>query len=79
MEKNKNSQFSKYNAFLAQLVEYLHGKQKVAGSSPVKGYFFLKSKQCQKLCYSSQHSNTLFVGKTISSGLNFESYFLATN
>ena len=24
-------------AFLTQLVEYLHGKQKVAGSNPVKG------------------------------------------
>lgn len=26
------------NAFLTQLVEYLHGKQKVAGSNPVEGW-----------------------------------------
>jgi len=29
---------SQITAFLTQMVEYLHGKQKVTGSSPVGGY-----------------------------------------
>ena len=38
-QTRKPVNFLCFFAFLTQLVEYLHGKQKVTGSSPVKGYF----------------------------------------